>query len=75
MVDRIDADREEMLIQARLEEKRLMRPMCEYCGNHITDDHYYLIPIRSQTLTICENCLDDYMVWIDQDKGMTANNI
>lgn len=64
-MERIDADREEILIQERLEEKRLMRPMCEYCGYHITDDHYYLIPLRSQEVIICENCLNEYMVFID----------
>lgn len=65
MTERIDADREAFLRDFKAEERLQMRPVCEYCGRHITDDHYFLIPLRSQSISICENCLDEYMVWID----------
>ena len=65
MTERIDADREAYLRDLKAEARLQMRPVCEYCGYHITDEHYYLIPIGGSNLSICENCLDDYMVLID----------
>lgn len=37
-------------------EQRLARlPQCEYCGEHIQDEHYYEINCE----IICEDCLND----------------
>lgn len=35
-------------------EKLSKRPVCEYCGEHIQDDHYYYVD-----RIICEECLNE----------------
>lgn len=32
------------------------RPVCDYCGEHIQDDHIYLINDE----VICPDCMDSY---------------
>lgn len=61
MNQRIDADSEAYLRDVEAEERLQMRPMCAFCGRHITDDHYYIILDR----VLCENCLDEHIVFID----------
>lgn len=33
-------------------------PVCDYCGEHIVDDTYYVLPIKGE-LTLCERCLKE----------------
>ena len=61
IVERMDADREEALRQEALEAYYAMRPVCDECGEHIHEDHYYQIGNK----IICPDCLDDFIVWID----------
>lgn len=37
------------------------RPVCDQCGEHIQDDHYYFINGE----TLCESCMYWYKKWID----------
>ena len=60
-MDRIDADREAVLRDLELEEQMEMRPVCNFCGEHITDECYYEIKDE----VICQKCLDEHRVWLD----------
>lgn len=48
-----DRDREEWLES---------RPVCDDCGEHIQEDHYY----RFNDEIICPDCIDNYRVDIDE---------
>ena len=61
MVERIDADREASLRDVTAEEILEQRPVCDECGEHIREDHYFQIGAKK----ICPNCLDDLIVYID----------
>ena len=37
------------------------RPVCDVCGEHIQEDHYFNIGGTK----ICPNCLDLFVEWID----------
>ena len=41
---------------AKREDWRLSRPLCDYCDNHIQEDHYFDI----NGDIVCPDCLDNY---------------
>lgn len=42
--------------EAERERKMQELPICDFCGNHITDDSYHEI----RGLNICDRCLEDH---------------
>ena len=40
----------------RRESELAKRPKCDECGNHIQDDHYYIVGNQN----ICPDCLETY---------------
>ncbi len=44
----------------RRERWRESRPVCDFCGDHIQDEHVYAVESLSGTVYLCESCAEEY---------------
>ena len=59
----------EYYLQKHLDEEEAWlekRPICNLCGEHIQEDHYFLLPV-CHGIKACENCINDMKRFINNE--------
>ena len=57
-----DPERDLFRYEREQDRKLTRRPICDICGEHITDEHFYMIDGKK----ICQECLDDnYLAFVE----------